>query len=262
MIIGISGKIGSGKDTVGKIIQYLTYQEENGIPKNFKDFSEGYNSVFKPSWQIKKFAGKLKQIVALLTGCTVEQLEDNDFKNQKLSKEWNIPLSYLTNDDRDYDQTVKYTYRKLLQNVGTEAMRNTIHPNIWVLSLFVDYKSKFADKDGFITTELESATVKWKDHPTFEPSHFPNWIITDTRFPNELKAVKDRNGITIRCNRNLQKFEDGSEMARNKTFFPQHSHPSETALDNATFDYVLDNNGTIDELVEQVKQILIKEKII
>lgn len=28
MIIGISGKIGSGKDTVGKIIQYLTTNKE------------------------------------------------------------------------------------------------------------------------------------------------------------------------------------------------------------------------------------------
>ena len=28
----------------------------------------------------------------------------------------------------------------MLQLTGTEGMRNTIHPNIWVTSLFSDYK--------------------------------------------------------------------------------------------------------------------------
>jgi len=39
-------------------------------------------------------------------------------------------------------------------------------------------------------------------------------------------------------------------------------HPSETALDTATFDYIIDNNGTIEELIIKVKKILIKERII
>ena len=39
-------------------------------------------------------------------------------------------------------------------------------------------------------------------------------------------------------------------------------HISETALDNAKFDYVIENDGTIEELIEQVKKILIKEEII
>jgi hypothetical protein len=39
-------------------------------------------------------------------------------------------------------------------------------------------------------------------------------------------------------------------------------HPSETALDDAKFDYVIDNDGTLDELVEKVRVILTKEKII
>jgi hypothetical protein len=39
-------------------------------------------------------------------------------------------------------------------------------------------------------------------------------------------------------------------------------HESETALDNAKFDYEIINDGTIEELIEKVKEILIKEKII
>jgi hypothetical protein len=39
-------------------------------------------------------------------------------------------------------------------------------------------------------------------------------------------------------------------------------HPSETALDNAEFKYVIENNGTIQDLVEEVRRILTIEKII
>ena len=30
---------------------------------------------------------------------------------------------------------------------------------------------------------------------------YPNWIITDVRFPNEADAIKGRGGIIIRVNR-------------------------------------------------------------
>ena len=39
-------------------------------------------------------------------------------------------------------------------------------------------------------------------------------------------------------------------------------HESETALDNYQFDYEIDNNNTVEELIEKVKEILIKEGIL
>ena len=32
-------------------------------------------------------------------------------------------------------------------------------------------------------------------------------------------------------------------------------HPSETALDDYEFDHVIDNDGSIEELIEEVKQL-------
>jgi len=41
-----------------------------------------------------------------------------------------------------------------------------------------------------------------------------------------------------------------------------NEYESETALDNTTFDYTIDNNGSIKDLIEKVREILIKEKLL
>jgi hypothetical protein len=79
----------------------------------------------------------------------------------------------------------------------------------------------------------------------------PNWCITDMRFPNEMKAVVERKGITIRVTRPVKKSETTPRL-----------HPSETSLDSAIFDYEIINDGTIKDLIEKVEEILIKEKLI
>ena len=111
----------------------------------------------------------------------------------------------------------------MLQQVGTDLFRNQLHPNTWVNATFANY-------------------------------HDNNWIITDVRFPNELEAIKKHNGITIRINRGL--------VERTGKMIQEPEHISETALDNAEFDYVIENDCTIDDLIEKVKEILIKENII
>jgi hypothetical protein len=96
----------------------------------------------------------------------------------------------------------------------------------------------------------------------------PNWIITDTRFPNEFQAVKDRGGISIKVTRDLNSINGQCITKCNQypnckpcgDIKPQHE--SETALDNVEFDYVIDNNGTIENLIEKVSTVLKKEKLI
>ena len=39
-------------------------------------------------------------------------------------------------------------------------------------------------------------------------------------------------------------------------------HPSETALDNAPFDYIIENNGTIADLIVNMREIMINEKLL
>ena len=148
----------------------------------------------------------------------------------------------------------KLTRRKLLQQLATDCGRDIIHPNIWVNSLMSEYKSKYADKDGLTTVcDTEDLKVKQMDHPLFEPSHFPNWFITDVRFPNEVKAIEDRGGIIIQIERNF--FGENNDISIVE-FEDEKLHESETSLDDYNdFDYIIENNGSLDALLIQVNQV-------
>jgi hypothetical protein len=227
-IIGVNGKIGSGKDTVGKIIQYLTseYRDKYNFIE-WQDRVENYGSSTYSPFEIKKFAGKLKEIAFLLTGKPVENFEEQNFKKLNMGSAWNM------------------TYREFLQKLGTEAMRDGLHINVWVNALFADYRPGY--------------TISPLDVDNQSPD---KWIITDMRFPNELETVVERKGITIRVVRPCS--ECGGigyhKMSCSKQYPKQHA--SETALDDAKFDYEIINDGSIKDLIEKVKQILITEKII
>jgi hypothetical protein len=133
--------------------------------------------------------------------------------------------------------TENTTIREFLQTLGTECLRDNLSKNIWAAALFADYVSKF-NPTNTILDEMSDMSYK---------NYYPNWIITDLRFSNELADIKEREGITIRVNR------PGINLL---------DHPSETSLDTAEFNYTIDNSSTIEELIKKVKDILVKEKII
>lgn len=292
MIIGISGKIGSGKDTIANMIHYCNLLKMDSDPEDF-DNSRDYSSIAS-GWETKRFADKLKDIVCLLIGCTREQLEDREFKEKPLGEEWNKWGVYDTRDQEflyysaDFDSADNYctgyndergcqraiikeveiTPRKLMQLLGTEAGREILHPNIWVNALFADYE-KFHDKNHCTAPNKH------------EENCLPKWIIPDTRFPNEAQAIKDRNGILIRIERPIQKhpkrdfvwiYDNGkvyqTESNKNdsfpefltkqeaKQYAKTYNHPSETSLDNYDdFDYVINNNGSLEDLLTKVKNL-------
>lgn len=234
-LIGVSGKIGSGKDTVGNIIQRLT----DGVGE---------------SWQIKKFAYKLKQIVSLLTGIPVEDLEKQEVKDWVLGPEW---YTFISLDEvlKNGGGRRPYTVRELLQRIGTEAMRDQIHKDVWVNALFSDYtpvmhKCNHCNGDGYRERDHgqhQSECVPCQGTGMNGYASFRKWIITDTRFPNEANAIRERGGLVIRVNR------PGTQTG---------DHPSETALDMYTFDEVIMNDGNLEQLEEEVSQILLKYNLI
>jgi Phosphomevalonate kinase len=73
-------------------------------------------------------------------------------------------------------------------------------------------------------------------------------IISDVRFKNEFDMVKSLGGVMIRVERPALPVVD--------------NHISETALDNETFDIVVTNDSSIDNLVETLVTKLKQNKLI
>lgn len=210
-IISISGKMGSGKDTAGNIIKDLL--EEN----------------VGPYWDIKKFASGVKEVASLLLGINIQQFENQEFKNSYLPEVWNT-YEAVFSDRADFHgwevKTNRMTVREFLQKLGTEAMRDGLHENVWVNKLMREYEyyNKMIDN--------------------IDNKSFPRWIITDTRFPNEYDALKEKEALFIKIER------PGLKL---------NNHPSETSLDSHKFDYIVDNSGDLYDLKEALKRILILE---
>lgn len=260
MIIGLSATIGNGKDTVFQILQYLDYKKSNGhcnIDEWLSVDQDLRNSMSKI--ENKKFAYKLKLMVSLITGCDVTDLEKEEFKNSLVPLESLYKLTPIIKGsvfETDVEKE-QYTYRELLQTIG-DGFRNLICKDIWANSLFTDY------------TEDQK------------------WIITDLRYENEFDAIKQKGGINIRIERkrtfydwqsyfnldfnNQQFLLKGLKMFKSEflnmikkiyegkeNFFKVYEHQSETGLNKyyseGKFDYVIINDGSIEELVEKVESL-------
>jgi hypothetical protein len=191
MIIAISGKIGSGKDTFASLVM-----------KNYE------------GWVIKKWAGKLKETASLLTGVDIRLWEDQEFKKKWMGDQWGM------------------TYREFLQRLGTEAMRNGLHTDVWVNALISEYKP-YCSVCG-----LYNDIHKMSCYPLLRKEVYPNWLITDTRFPNEADAIKNMGYPVVR-------------IVRPNSSAPTSDHPSETSLDDYTFDEIIVNDGTVEELEQK-----------
>lgn len=259
MIIGIAGKMRSGKDTLADILQYHYWNGLDG-PVSYSSYKlMGTYNKFK----IRKFADPIKDIICDLLGVDRHTLEYNEFKNKNLGENWKAYGLTMYPGDKDHifssheqrDAFIKrekidhsyvlwereYTPRDLMQIIGTEFFRNQLHPNTWINAVLKDYRPDIS-----------------------------NWIISDVRFINEAEAIKDRGGFIIRITRDTElrfpelweefqsqdKYDEWDEFLYHKREYQRVYHPSENEIDFIVADYELSNNGTIQELVFQVKELL------
>jgi hypothetical protein len=111
------------------------------------------------------------------------------------------------------------TPRRLLQTMGTEWGRETIHPEIWIRIL------------------QEKIRVCW------ELGH-NNIVITDVRFDNEAEMILEEGGVVFRVER-----PDSPEV---------EAHASEAGVSTSLCNGIIYNTGTVEELASLVPAWLIQ----
>jgi hypothetical protein len=181
----------------------------------------------------ESFANSLKDAVAQVFGWDRTLLEGRT----KQAREWREQV------DPWWAERLKMpnlTPRLMLQLWGTEVCRKGFHDDIWIASL---------------ENKLRNST--------------DDIVISDCRFPNEIKSIRDAGGIIVWVKRGeLPEWYDWAESAnkgevQNFTWSTSRAklekagiHASETAWVGTEFDAVLENDGSIDDLFAKVKGLV------
>jgi hypothetical protein len=182
----------------------------------------------------ESFANSLKDAVAHVFGWDRTMLEGRT----KSAREWREQVDPWWAERLNMPNL---TPRWILQYWGTEVCRKAFHDDIWIAS-------------------LENKLRNSKD----------DIVISDCRFPNEIKSIKDAGGIVVRVVRGDEPewYNDAVDMNagdRCMTYMTAKVrmqklgiHASETAWVGTKFDLILDNNATIDDLYLQVKSLVLE----
>jgi len=203
MIIGICGLIGSGKGTVADIL----------VEQGFKKVS---------------FADKLKDGVATVFGWDRSMLEGDTDESRTWREQ---PDEFWT---AETGRTI--TPRLVLQEFGTDCMRDGFYDGVWVSLL----KKELLQNPG-------------------------NYVIPDVRFSNEQNMIRDIGGqvwqvrrgnvplwweTAINCNESNSSEELSNPM---KVVFPEvHASEWKWARREEEFTVTIDNNSSIETLKHQV----------
>jgi hypothetical protein len=175
------------------------------------------------------FANTLKDAVSAVFGWDRVLLEGRT----KQARDWREQKDEWWSQRLGRDITPRW----VLQYWGTEVCRQGFHDDIWIAS-------------------LENKMRRTTD----------NIVISDVRFPNEIKAIHNAGGTVIRVKRgedpewyNAAISMNSGERGNMSWALSKHKietlgiHASETAWVGGDIDIVIENNGTIDELYEAIK---------
>ena len=177
-------------------------------------------------------------------GTVADRLEDkHGFRKDSFAKSLKDAVSCMFNWDREMlegktessrhwrEQPDKFwsakfgkpvTPRWVLQHFGTEVMRQNMHDAIWI----------------------DSCLMRYNGTPT---------VIADTRFQNELKRIQKSGGKLILVKR--------GELPSREDMEAKGAHKSEWDWMGWNFDFVIENNGSKEDLFAKVDELIVSNKI-
>ena len=131
-------------------------------------------------------------------------------------------LKFIAKQWYDWDGNKDEAGRTLLQYLGTDVFRKN-RPDCWV-NMAKEFVLGLGDTVDYV-------------------------IIPDCRFPNEIEVMKDIDPAKFRC---IKVFRPNFD---NGLTYEQKHHKSETALNEYTFDYLIINDGDLEELESKCESL-------
>ena len=184
----------------------------------------------------ESFANSLKDAVAHVFGWDRTLLEGRT----KHSREWREKRDDWWSERLGMEITPRF----ILQQWGTEVCRRGFHDDIWIASL---------------ENKLRNTT--------------DDVVITDCRFPNEIRAIRAAGGRVIRVVRGPEpewydaaiSYNQGPEKNTSWAFSRKRLedakiHPSEYAWVGTEFDLTAYNDTTFDDLYNQIKNLVLSDQ--
>jgi len=182
----------------------------------------------------ESFANTLKDAVAQVFGWDRDMLEGRT----RQSREWRERVDPWWAKRLNMPDL---TPRWILQYWGTEVCRRSFHDDIWIAAL----ENKLRSSNDDI-------------------------VISDCRFPNEIKSIKAAGGIVIRVVRGAEpEWYDAAVSANrgpngNVSWALSRAklerlkvHASESAWVGTKFDAEVDNNSSMDHLLNQINDLVL-----
>jgi len=186
----------------------------------------------------ESFANTLKDAVAQVFGWDRDLLEGRT----RQSREWREQVDPWWSKRLGIPQL---TPRWILQYWGTEVCRKAFHDDIWIAAL----ENKLRNSQDDI-------------------------VISDCRFPNEIKSIRNAGGMVIRVVRGPEPEWYDAAVSANKGPNGNVSwalsrakleklkvHASESSWVGTKFDTIIDNNSNMDHLLNQINDLVLNHLV-
>ena len=186
----------------------------------------------------ESFANTLKDAVSQVFGWDRDMLEGRT----RQSREWREQVDPWWAKRLNMPNL---TPRWILQYWGTEVCRRAFHDDIWIAAL----ENKLRNSQDDI-------------------------VISDCRFPNEIKSIKAAGGIVVRVARGAEPDWYDAAVSANRGPNGNTSwaisraklerlnvHASESAWAGTEFDAKVDNNSSMDHLLNQINDLVLDLRV-
>lgn len=245
LYIGLNGYAGSGKDTVAKMLFHILNNTSSSKDEVYQDWKQSSHKYKYATFEFPKhpacrctcmaFADPLKKVSSSIFAIDLDRFYNSkangyiniskDFEYVETKPQHNIITAeeYYSGGPASYQNSSEdywMSIREVLVYVGTYMLQNDINKNVFINILRNNVKRLI------------------QRYPSYQYV-----ICTDVRFPQEIEFVRGHKGIMINIVR------DNVEILLNKA-----EHSIENSQDE--YDIVVENNGTLEELFDQLWDIV------